>query len=36
MKDLNMSKEYYNPREIKNKISSAKNEMMDVEKFSRI
>ena len=24
MKDLNMSKEYYNPREIKNKISSAK------------
>mgnify|MGYP002241725019 CR=1 FL=1 len=26
MKDLNMSKEYYNPREIKNKISSAKNE----------
>ena len=36
MKDLNMSKEYYNPREIKNKISSAKNEMMDVEKFSKI
>ena len=35
MKDLNMSKEYYNPREIKNKISSAKNEMMDVEKFSK-
>lgn len=36
MKDLNMSKEYYNPREIKNKISSAKNEMMDIEKFSKI
>lgn len=36
MKDLNMSKEHYNPREIKNKISSAKNEMMDVEKFSKI
>ena len=36
MKDINMSKEYYNPREIKNKISSAKNEMMDVEKFSKI
>lgn len=36
MKDLNMSKEHYNPREIKNKISSAKNEMMDIEKFSKI
>lgn len=34
MKDLNMSKEYYNPREIKNKISSAKNEMMSVDAFS--
>ena len=36
MKDLNMNKEYYNPREIRNKISSAKNEMMDIDKFSKI
>ena len=36
MKDLNMNKEYYNPKEIRNKISSAKNEMMDIDKFSKI
>ena len=36
MKDLNMNKEYYNPREIRNKISSDKNEMMDIDKFSKI
>lgn len=36
MKDLNMNKDYYNPREIRNKISSAKNEMMDIDKFSKI
>lgn len=36
MKDLNMSKDYYNPREIKNKISSAKNEMIGVEAFSKV
>ncbi len=36
LKDLNLSKELYNPREIKNKISSAKNEMMGVDSFSRV
>ncbi len=36
MKDLNMAKEHYNPREIKNKISSAKNEMMGVDSFSKV
>lgn len=36
MKDLNLNREYYNPREIKNKISSAKNEMMDIDKFSKV
>lgn len=36
MKELNMSKEYYNPREIKNKISSAKNEMISLDEFSKV
>ena len=36
MKDLNLAKERYNPRELKNKISSAKNEMMGVDAFSRV
>ena len=36
LKDLNLSKELYNPREIKNKISSAKNEMMTVDSFSKV
>ncbi len=36
MKDFNMSKDYYNPREIKNKISSAKNAMMGIESFSKV
>ena len=36
MKDLNMSKDYYNPREIRNKISSAKNEMMGIDEFSKV
>ena len=36
MKDLNMSKDYYNAREIKNKISSAKNEMMGLDEFSKV
>lgn len=36
LKDLNLSKELYNPREIKNKISSAKNEMMSVDSFSKV
>lgn len=36
IKDLNLSKDYYNPREIRNKISSAKNEMMGVDAFSKV
>ena len=36
MKELNMSKDYYNPREIRGKISSAKNEMMSVDEFSKV
>ena len=36
IKELNLSKDYYNPREIKNKISSAKNEMMGVDAFSKV
>ena len=36
MKDLNMNKEYYNPREIRNKISSAKNEMMSIDSFAKV
>ena len=36
MKDLNMGNQYYNPREIRNKISSAKNELMDIDKFARL
>ncbi len=36
MKDLNMAKEQYNPREIRNKISSAKNEMMGVDAFAKV
>ena len=36
MKDLNLSKDYYNPRELRNKISSAKNEMMGVDAFSKV
>ncbi len=36
LKDKNMAKEYYSPREIKNKISSAKNEMMSTETFAKV
>ena len=36
MKDLNLSKDYYNPRELRNKISSAKNEMMGIDAFSKV
>ncbi len=36
MKDLNLSKDYYNPRELRSKISSAKNEMMGVDAFSKV
>lgn len=36
LKDKNMSKDRYNPREIKNKISSAKNEMMSIDSFAKV
>lgn len=36
MKDLNMNPKYYNARELRNKISSAKNELITPEKFSKI
>lgn len=36
MKDLNLSKDYYNPRELRSKISAAKNEMMGVDAFSKV
>ena len=36
LKEENMSKEHYNPRDIKNRISSAKNAMMSVEAFSKV
>ena len=36
MKDLNMSPTYYNAKNIRNKISSAKNELMDVNSFSNL
>jgi len=35
MKDLNMNPKYYNAREIRNKISSAKNELITPEKFKK-
>ena len=36
MKDLNLNPKFYNARDIRNKISSAKNELMDPEKFSKV
>ena len=36
IKDLNLAKDRYNPRELRNKISSAKNEMMGVDAFSKV
>lgn len=36
MKDLNMNLKYYNARELRNKISSAKNELIDPSHFSKI
>ena len=36
MKDLNLNPKFYNAREIRNKISSAKNELMDPEKYSKV
>ena len=36
MKDLNMNPKYYNARDLRNKISSAKNELITPEKMKRI
>ena len=36
MKDLNMNPKYYNAREIRNKISSAKNELIMPKEFKKI
>ena len=36
MKDLNMNKDKYNPRELRNKISSAKNAMMTTDSFAKV
>jgi len=35
MKDLNMNPKYYNARELRNKISSAKNELITPDKFKK-
>ena len=35
MKDLNMNPKYYNAKELRNKISSAKNELITPEKFKK-
>lgn len=36
MKDLNVNPKYYNPRDVRNKISSAKNELLDPEQYSKV
>lgn len=36
MKDMNLSPQYYNAKSIRNKISSAKNELMDINSFSNL
>ena len=36
MKDLNLNPKFYNAREIRNKISSAKNELIGIDKFSKM
>ena len=36
IKDLNLNPKFYNPRDLRNKISSAKNELMDPEKYSKV
>ncbi len=35
LKDMNLDSKFYNPRAIRNKISSAKNELMDSNYYSR-
>ena len=36
MKEMNLNPKFYNPREIRNKISSAKNELMSPSEFSKV
>ena len=36
MKDLNLNPKFYNARDIRNKISSAKNELIGPDKFSKV
>ena len=36
MKDLNLNPKFYNARDIRNKISSAKNELMGPEEYSKV
>ena len=36
MKDLNLNPKFYNARDIRNKISSAKNELMDPDGYSKV
>ena len=36
MKDLNLNPKFYNAKEIRNKISSAKNELLSPDKFSKV
>ena len=36
MKDLNLNPKFYNARDIRNKISSAKNELVGIDKFSKM
>ena len=36
MKNMNLSSQYYNAKNIRNKISSAKNELMDLQSFANL
>jgi len=36
MKEMNLNPKFYNPKEIRNKISSAKNELMSPSEFSKV
>ena len=36
MKDLNLNPKFYNPRDIRNKISSAKNELLDPDEYTKV
>lgn len=36
MKDMNLSPQYYNAKNIRNKISSAKNELMNLQSFANL